>query len=55
MLEMKRTSNERRPKNIKMEDDLKMKKVEYPSNHRLDLHQILNLSSGDQPKSKCLK
>ena len=35
-----------------MEDDLKILKVEYLSNHWLDLPQILNLSSGDQTKSK---
>ena len=39
-----------------MEDDLKISKVEYISNHWLDLSQILNLSLGDQAKSKnCLK
>jgi hypothetical protein len=35
-----------------MEADLKISKVEYLSNHWLDLPQILNLSSGDQTKSK---
>ena len=35
-----------------MEDDLKILKVEYLSNHWLDLPQILNLSSGDQTKIK---
>ena len=39
-----------------MEDDLKIFKVEYPSNHWSDLPQILNLSLGDQTKIKyCLK
>ena len=31
-----------------MEDDLKILKVEYISNHLLDLTQILNLSLDDQ-------
>ena len=35
-----------------MEDDLKILKVEYLSNHWLDFPQILNLSSGDQTKIK---
>jgi hypothetical protein len=35
-----------------MEDNLKIEKVEYLSNHWLDLTQILNLSSGDQTKIK---
>jgi hypothetical protein len=35
-----------------MEDELKILKVEYLSNHLLDLPQILNLSSGDQTKIK---
>ena len=35
-----------------MEDDLKILKVEYLSNHWLDFPQILNLSSGDQTKFK---
>ena len=35
-----------------MKDNLKMYKVEYLSNHWLDLPQILNLSSGDQTKIK---
>ena len=35
-----------------MEDDLKILKVEYLSNHWSDLPQILNLSSGEQPKIK---
>ena len=35
-----------------MEDDLKILKVEYLSNHWSDLPQILNLSLGDQTKSK---
>jgi hypothetical protein len=64
MLEMKRTSNGRRPQNIKqnikclkwrqplMEDDLKILKVEYLSNHLSDPTQILNSSSGDQKKVK---
>ena len=39
-----------------MEEDLKILKVEYLSNHSLDPPQILNLSSGDQTKNiKCLK
>ena len=33
-----------------MEDDLKILKVEYLSNHWLDLPQILNWSLGDQTK-----
>ena len=37
-----------------MEDDLKILKVEYLSNHWSDLPQILNLSLGDQTQ-KCLK
>jgi hypothetical protein len=35
-----------------MEDDLKILKVEYLSNHWLDLPQISNLSLGDQTKIK---
>jgi hypothetical protein len=35
-----------------MEDDLKIFKVEYLSNHWLDLPQISNLSLGDQTKIK---
>jgi hypothetical protein len=35
-----------------MEDDLKILKVEYLSNHLLDPTQILNSSSGDQKKVK---
>jgi hypothetical protein len=35
-----------------MEDDLKILKVEYLSNHSLDPPQILNLSSGIQTKIK---
>ena len=35
-----------------MEDDLKILKVEYLSNHWLDFPQILHLSSGDQTKFK---
>ena len=35
-----------------MEDDLKILKVEYLSNHWSDLPQILNLSFGDQTKMK---
>ena len=39
-----------------MEDDHIISKVEYLSNHWLDLSQILNLSLGDQTESKnCLK
>jgi hypothetical protein len=37
---------------LKMEIDLKILKVEYLSNHYLELLQILNLSSGDQTKIK---
>ena len=33
-----------------MEDDLKILKVEYLSNHSLDPPQILNLSSRDQTR-----
>ena len=33
-----------------MEDDLKILKVEYLSNHLLDHTQILNLDLGDQSK-----
>ena len=85
MIEMKTTSNGRRPQNIKrwifqqplirsssnfklklrgpnqnqkclkwrrppMEDDIKILKVEYLSNHWSDLPQILNWSSEDQTK-----
>ena len=35
-----------------MEDDLKILKVEYLSNHWSDLPQIFNLSLGDQTKIK---
>ena len=35
-----------------MEDDLKILKVEYLSNHCSDFPQILNLSLGDQTKIK---
>ena len=35
-----------------MEDDLKILKVEYLSNHWLDLPQILKLSLWDQTKIK---
>ena len=35
-----------------MEDGLKISKLEYLSNHLLDLPQILNLSSEDQTKIK---
>jgi hypothetical protein len=38
-----------------MEDDLKLLKGEYLSNHWLDLPQISYLSSGDQPKSKMIE
>ena len=38
-----------------IEDDLKILKVEYLSNHWSDLPQILNLSSGDQTKIKMLE
>jgi hypothetical protein len=37
-----------------MEDDLKMLKVEYFSNHSSDAPQILNLRSGDQTKIEML-
>ena len=33
-----------------MEDDLKILKMEYLSNHIVHLSQILNLNSGDQPE-----
>ena len=35
-----------------MEDNLKIVKVEYLSNHWLDFPQSWNLSSGDQPEFK---
>ena len=35
-----------------MEDDLKILKLEYRSNHWSDFPQILNLSLGDQTKIK---
>ena len=35
-----------------MEDDLKILKLEYISNHWLDFPQILNLGLGDQTKIK---
>ena len=35
-----------------MEDDLRILKVEYLSDHWLDLPQILNLCSGDQTELK---
>jgi hypothetical protein len=39
-----------------VEDDLKILKVEYLSNHWLDLPQILNCSLGDQTKiDNCFK
>ena len=38
-----------------MEDDLKILKVEYLSNHRWDVPQILNLSLGNWTKIICLK
>jgi hypothetical protein len=47
-LKWKTTSNGRWPQ---MEDNLKILKVEYLSNHWSDLPQILNLSSGDQTKN----
>ena len=46
------TSNRRR---LSMEDDLKILKVEYLSNHWPDLSQILNLSIGNWTKKTCLK
>ena len=38
-----------------MEEDLEISKIEYLSNHRSDLPQILNLSSGDLTKIKMLE
>ena len=38
-----------------MEDDLKILKVKYLSNHSSDPPQILNLRSGDQTKIKMLE
>ena len=35
-----------------MKDDLKIAKVEYLSNHWLDLPEILNLNSRDQTETK---
>ena len=35
-----------------MEENLKILKVEYLSNHRSDFPQILNLSLGDQATKK---
>ena len=46
---MKTTSNGRQPP---MEDNLKILKVEYLSNHSSDPPQILNFSSGEQTKNK---
>ena len=48
-LKWKMTSNGR---GLQMKDDLKILKVEYLSNHRLDFPHILNLSLGDQTKIK---
>ena len=45
MLEMKTTSNRRQPP---IEDDLKILKVEYLSNYRLDILQNLNLGKEDK-------
>ena len=43
-------------KQLPMEDDLKILKNEYISNHWSDFCQILNISLGDQPKlTKWLK
>ena len=57
ILQMKMISNETRPKNIKSgiwwpltEEDFKIFRVDYLSNHWSDLTQILNLSLGDQTK-----
>ena len=50
-LQWKTTSNGRRPP---MEDDLKILKVEYLSNHLLDHTQILNLSLNDHTTSEGL-
>ena len=47
-LQWKTTSNGRQPP---MEDNLKILKVEYLSNHWLDFPQILNLRKGDQTKT----
>ena len=47
--EIKMTSNGRQHP---MEDDLKIFKVEYLSNHLLDLPQLLKLSFGDQTKAE---
>ena len=38
-----------------MEEDLKILKVKYLSNHWLDFPQILDLSLGTKPKLKMLK
>ena len=46
-----KSSKGRRPP---MEDDLKILKVEFLSNHWLDLSQILNLSIGNWTKITCL-
>ena len=40
---------------LPMEDDLKILKIEYLSNHSSDPPQILNLRSGDQTKIKMLE
>ena len=48
-LQRKTTSNGRRPP---MEDDLKILKLEYISNHWSDFPQTLNLSLGNQAKIK---
>ena len=48
---MKKTSNINRRLLI-MEDNLKILKVQYLSNHWLDLPQTLNLRSGDKIKNK---
>jgi hypothetical protein len=37
---------------LRLEDDLKILKGEYLSNHKLDLPQISNLSQEDQTKIK---
>ena len=38
--------------NLQLEDNLKILKVEYLSNHWSDLPQFLNFSSGEQTKVK---
>ena len=54
MLKIKTTSNGRQPQNIKscISHQPPISKVAYLTNRRLDLPEILNLSSGDQTKIK---